>query len=130
MVTYDVELRVQGWYKGEQRETTISADLRVRDDSAYKDTVEFMNKVKKIWTRAMKEHKRDNYVELTVCMAKYNNYSDDGAGLTQTGFRMWKSYEVDETGIYMCDDSRYSRGDRDVYLTKNVVNELASVLYF
>lgn len=130
MKCFRINLQVVESKKGERVEKTYETELKVQDEMNFSDIVDFIEDVKNIWKRAMNAVKRGNWMELDVIVSFYDNWMT-GKKLVQKSFDRWVSAPVecqDETGIYLRPDVNFTEPERDMYLTKDILNDLAFTL--
>lgn len=130
MKFFEMNLQVVESKKGERIEKTYKTELRVSDETSFSDIVDFLEDVKSIWKRAMGAVKRDNWMELEVIVSSYDNWLTDEP-LVQKSFDRWVSVPLqkqDSEGIYLRADERYTEPERDMYLSKDTIKDLAFTL--
>ena len=99
-----------------------TASFNAGYDSAFSEMIKFMDDAKKIWRYAMKAKAKNNWYQLEVTEYTYDGENSD--------LNRWVSrYEPgDEEGIYLDADTKYTPAERDMYLTKDLMNDLAFTL--
>lgn len=130
MKFFEMNLQVVESKKGERIEKTYKTELRVSDETSFSDIVDFMEDIKNIWKRAMSAVKRNHWMQLEVVVSTYDNWLTDKP-LVQKSYDRWVSVsteEQDEEGIYLRADARYTAPERDMYLTKDTLKDLAFTL--
>lgn len=130
MKFFEMRLQVVESKKGERIEKKYDTGLRVSDETNFSDIVDFLDDIKNIWKRAMGAVKRGNWMEMEVVVSTYDNWNTDEP-LKQKSYDRWVSAPVeaqDQEGIYLSADTRYTRQERDMYLTKDTIRDLAFTL--
>ena len=131
MKFFEMNLQVVESKKGELIEKTYKTELRISDETSFSDIVDFMEDIKNIWKRAKSAVKRGHWMELEVIVSAYDNWLTDEE-LIRKSFDRWVSVpteEQDEDGIYLRADTRYTAPERDMYLTKDTLKDLAFTLW-
>lgn len=102
---------------------------QLADDTSFREIVEFIEGVKRIYSEAIKASKRGAFVKHEVISAVYDNWLVKDADLVQKGFDRWyfEGYNEDTDGIYLLPDTRYTDEQHNLYLTKNVLHDLFGI---
>ena len=130
MKSFEMNLQVVENKKGERVERTYKTELKIVDDITFSEIVDFIADVKSTWKRAMDAVKKGNWMELEVVVSAYDNWLTD-KDLVQKSFDRWVSApteEQDEDGIYLRADTRYTAPERDMYITKDTLKDMAFTL--
>lgn len=130
MKTFKITLTTKVNKKGETVEQTFTADLRLDNNVAFSEMVEFFESVKNLWKKAMTASKKGSYIDMEVVTATYENWHNPNKPLITKEFNRWTftGYNDDQDGIYLQADTRYTPAHRDMYLTKDVMKDLAFTL--
>lgn len=127
-----MRLKVDEIKRRETTERTYKAEIRLSDDTNFSEIVEFIDDIKKIWKKGMTAIKAGFHMEMEVTEAVYENWIEPEKELIQKEFDRWISVPLekqDSDGIYLEADKRYTSECRDMYLTKDILKDLAFTLH-
>lgn len=102
------------------------ATLDICDKTTFANIVKFINHVKVIWKEAMKVSEEGAFINLEITDSVYE-YSP---AFVQKSFDRWvfEGYNSDKEGIYLRPDEQYTPCNRDMYLTEDLLKDLAFTL--
>ena len=113
-----------------------TAELRLYDDTRFSEILQFQKDVKKLWNRAIKAINNETFLEFEITQSTYDNWLTDKPP-KQTSFDRWYGTSSnqylderwkDEWGIYLKADEEYTAPERDIFLSRNVLEDLAEAL--
>lgn len=130
MKSFKMNLKVSEYKHPEWKTVETNAEINISDRTSFAELVEFGDNIKKTWRKAMRAIKAGSSVELEITESTYDNWCDPDKPLVQTSFNRWFCTEEgqNDEGIYLRPDERYTESFRDMYLTKDVLNDLAFTL--
>lgn len=130
MKSLDVKLTVIETKKNGTVVSSLNAELLITDDLKISAILSFFDDVRNIWKKAMMAVKKCNFMEMEVLESSYDNWMTDKE-LVQKSFNRWVSVPIekqDAEGIYLIPDERYTTPNRDMYLSKDLLNDLSFTL--
>ena len=128
MKQIDIVLKAEETSRNKKVNMEYKAGTSFGNDTSFSQVLDFLDEAKKIWKHAMRLSKKGIYIKLEVTEFTYKK---DGEGsLISTNFDRWhfEGYNEDTEGIYLSADTRYTKAERDMYLSKNVLRDLAFTL--
>ncbi len=131
MKSFEIKLVTRENKKNGTVESSFKAELRITDELNFSEIVEFVDNIKGIWKKAMAAVRKGSFMEMEVIESTYDNWMTDKP-LVQKSFDWWVSVPAenqDEEGIYLKADERYTPVHRDMYLTKDLLKDLAFTLH-
>lgn len=131
MKSFEINLIIRENRKNGTVESKFKAELKITDELNFSEIVDFIDSVKGIWKKAMTAVKKGYFMEMEVIESTYDNWLTDKP-LVQKSFDRWVSVPAeyqDEEGIYMKADEKYTESCRDMYLTKDLLKDLAFTLH-
>lgn len=110
------------------------ADLKIDDTTEFGSIIEFLDDVKKIWKMCVKPYgTASEYRELEVIEAIYDR--EEGDRLHTVSFDRWHTRysedfvtDKDEPGVYLVPDEKYTESGRDMFIGKNIFQDIAYTL--
>lgn len=121
---------------GKRTETKVKkvADLTIDDGTEFSSIVRFLDDVKKIWKMCVKPYgNASEFRELEVIEAIYDREDDDR--LHTASFDRWHTRDAndfitdkDEQGVYLVPDEKYTESGRDMFISKNIFEDIAYTL--
>lgn len=128
MKQIDIVLKAEETYRNKKVNMEYKAETSFGNDTSFSQVLDFLDEAKKIWKHAMRLSKKGIYIKLEVTEFTYKK--DSEGSLISTNFDRWyfEGYNEDTEGIYLSADTRYTKAERDMYLSKNVLRDLAFTL--
>jgi len=108
-------------------EESIKPYLKIDNSTTFANIVAFIDDLKMIWEEVMEATRNSSYIELEINDSVYENSSSP---LKQKSFNRWyfEGYNEDKDGIYLSHDEKYNASNADIYLTQDVLHDLAFTL--
>lgn len=132
MKAFDIVLTTRTRNKNETIEIKTEANINLIDNTSFGDIVRFLNETKAVWKKARKAVKDGSFEQIEIIESSYDNWGDTNKDLIQTSFNRWVGYlgdqSYDDEGIYLRPDERYTEAHRDMYIGKNVLEDIAFTL--
>lgn len=131
MKAYKLELKVNEVSQKKETEKIYRAEINLADSTTFSEIVKFLDDVKRVYKKGMTAIKTGSQMELEITESVYENWLEPGKELIQKSFNRWVSiptHEQDDQGIYLRPDTRYTEEHRDMYLSKDVLKDLAFTL--
>lgn len=119
----DIVLKAEETSRNKKVNMEYKAGTSFGNDTSFSQVLDFLDEAKKIWKHAMKLSQKGIYIELEVTESVYEK---DG----KSSFDRWhfEGYNDDVEGIYLSADTKYTKANRDMYLSKDVLRDLAFTL--
>lgn len=108
MKQIDIVLKAEETYRNKKVNMEYKAETSFGNDTSFSQVLDFLDEAKKIWKHAMRLSKKGIYIKLEVTEFTYKK--DSEGSLISTNF------------------ARYTKAERDMYLSKNVLRDLAFTL--
>ena len=132
MKSFDIVLTAATYKRNETIQVKTESKIYLTDDTAFLDDASFLDEVKALWKKARKAVKDGSFESIEICESSYDNWSDPDKYLVQKSFDRWIGYmrdqSADDEGIYLRPDERYTALGRDMYLSKDVIKDMAYTL--
>lgn len=118
--------------RDERHESTYTVCTDFSERTTVGDVADFIDGMKKIWTTAVNAAKRGDALNMDISAAVYSR--GDGGVLKTESYNRWYvrnaddvSTERGEEGIYLVPDTRYTEESRDMFLSRDILRDMAFV---
>lgn len=137
--SYTLELEVVQVKRDKEVRTKYQTSCTLGGYHTLADVVNFAQKTKTIYNKAVQALQKGHYVNLNLSYAVYAPTREHQSIVgRQLNFRFWEfkgychnlGYEIDDKieGVTLALDKQYTDGDEEIYLTKNTFEDIARLM--
>ena len=136
--TISAELVITRRAKGEEHKSKYEARIKFGHETLIEDVADFIDGMKRIWTKAMEAAKHCENVsdiDMEICESVYEH--ETGMEWKQLNFDRWYlrdmgdiSTEKGEEGIYLVPDTRYTSENRDMMIGRDILRDMAFTMRY